>query len=156
MSQPSVLDLFSGDKQPTRMRTCRQCEKPFGVFGRADANRQHCSPACSIESARASRRKFYQANPSKLGEYRSASRKRIGPDGNLKRFYRRYPDAPRACQSCGERRVLDVAHKPGHERRGAWRSNKNTTIDKVWILCPTCHALLDRMGYAPHELGLQP
>jgi len=22
------------------------------------------------------------------------------------------------------------------------------------ILCPTCHALLDRMGYAPSELGL--
>jgi len=24
----------------------------------------------------------------------------------------------------------------------------------VWVLCPTCHALLDRMHYPPEELGL--
>jgi len=25
---------------------------------------------------------------------------------------------------------------------------------KVWILCPTCHALLDRKGHTPKQLGL--
>jgi hypothetical protein len=26
--------------------------------------------------------------------------------------------------------------------------------EKVWVLCPTCHRLLDRMNYSPSELGL--
>jgi hypothetical protein len=139
-----------------KMRSCRICEKPFPVIRqRADANRQHCSHECAVESARASRRKFYKEKPHKAVEYHRRSRERLGPDGNLRRFYARYPDAPRSCQSCGESRVLDVAHKPGHERNGAWRSKSNTMIEKVWILCPTCHALLDRMGYSPAELGLE-
>jgi hypothetical protein len=140
----------------SKTRNCRVCEKPFQVSRqRIDANRQHCSHECAVTSARAARRKFYQEKPHKVVEYHRRSRERRGPDGNLPRFYARYPDAPRACQSCGEKRVLDIAHKPGHERNGAWRSVSNTTIEKVWILCPTCHALLDRMGYAPNELGLE-
>ena len=137
------------------MRNCRQCGTPFPVVSRADANRQHCSRGCSAKSARRSRTKFWQRQkPTKAKEYYQKSRAKLGPDGNLKRFYARYPQAPRACQSCGETRVLDVAHKPGHERKGQWRNVGNTTLDKVWILCPTCHALLDRMGYSPSELGL--
>jgi len=75
--------------------------------------------------------------------------------GNLKRFRNRYPDIEIKCQVCGESRVVDIAHRPGYERNGAWRSIENTTPDKVWILCPTCHALLDRMNYTPEELGLR-
>jgi hypothetical protein len=60
-----------------------------------------------------------------------------------------------ACESCGEGRVLDVAHKPHARRYGAWRSAQNCKWpDMVWILCPTCHALLDRMNYPPEELRL--
>lgn len=62
---------------------------------------------------------------------------------------------PRACEACGETRVLDVAHKPGHERIG--RGRRNDLIlwpQQVWVLCPTCHALVDRMHYPPKELGL--
>ena len=139
-----------------KTRNCRSCGTPFSVaIQRADANRQHCSRECAVKSARESRRRFYERKPEKYREYHVKSRDRLGPDGNLKRFYARYPNAPRACQSCGERRVLDVAHKPGHERNGAWRSKENTTLEKVWILCPTCHALLDRMGYSPSEMGLE-
>lgn len=139
----------------SKMRKCRQCETEFAIVKqRADSNRQHCSPECSVKSARASRRRFYQRKPEMYREYHRRSRERVGPDGNLKRFYARHPNAPRECESCGESRVLDVAHKPGHERNGAWRSAKNTTAEKVWILCPTCHALIDRMGYDPLELGL--
>jgi 5-methylcytosine-specific restriction endonuclease McrA len=63
-------------------------------------------------------------------------------------------DAPKQCQSCGEDRVLDIAHKPDHKRNGSWRSKKNTSMEKVWILCPTCHALIDRNNYDPFSLGL--
>lgn len=138
------------------IRNCRYCGTEFAAIKqRADANRQHCSRECAVQSARKSRRQFYQRKPHKYREYHERRRQKIGPDGNLKRFYSRYPDAPRACQSCGENRVLDVAHKPGHERNGAWRSKENTAIEKIWILCPTCHALLDRMGYSPADLGLE-
>jgi hypothetical protein len=119
------------------------------------ANKQHCSDECSVKSARESRSKFYKRNPHKIKEYNRSWHKKVGTDSNELRFYLRYPEAPRACQSCGENRVLDIAHKPGHERNGAWRSKKNTTIEKVWILCPTCHALLDRKGYTPKQLGLE-
>jgi len=137
-------------------RHCRQCGERFEITSRSDANRWHCSNACSVKSARESRSKFYAKNPTKLSEYRKKSRDKRGPDSNLKRFYARHPDAPRKCQSCGEDRVLDIAHKPEHQRNGAWRSSKNTTLDKVWILCPTCHALLDRMHYDPADLRLPP
>ena len=139
-------------------RFCRQCGKQFFPEGSGGNNKQHCSQECSDKSARESRSKFWEKlgdkKKEKMNEYYTTSREKIGTDGNLKRFYARYPNAPRACQSCGETRVLDISHKNGYERNGAWRSVKNTTIDKVWILCPTCHALLDRMHYAPIDLGL--
>lgn len=90
-----------------------------------------------------------------MKEYYSRSRKKLGPDSNLRRFFWRYPNAPKSCQSCGEKRVIEIAHKPGFERNGSWRSVANTKWpEKVWILCPTCHALIDRMNYSPKDLGL--
>jgi hypothetical protein len=136
-------------------RFCRQCGKKFFPSYVTGANQQHCSPDCSKKSARESRSKFYQRNPDKSGKYYQKSRNKIGPDGNLKRFRRRFPNVPMICKSCGEVRVLDICHKPKFKRNGSWRSVKNTTPDKVWILCPTCHALLDRMHYDPAELGLK-
>jgi len=135
-------------------RYCRQCGKYFIPPRDTGHNKQHCSLECSIKSARESRCKFYKRNPHKVKEYNKKFHDRVGTDNNLLRFYLRYPDAPKKCQSCGEDRVLDIAHKPEHKRNGAWRSKHNTTIDKVWILCPTCHALLDRKGYTPQQLGL--
>lgn len=139
-------------------RFCRQCGKQFFPEGRGGNNKQHCSVECSIQSARESRSKFWERfgdkKKQKMSEYYQKSRDKIGPDGNQKRFYSRYPGVPRSCQSCGEARVLDIAHKNGHARDGAHRSKENTTVDKVWILCPTCHALLDRMNYDPSALGL--
>jgi hypothetical protein len=138
-------------------RFCKQCGSKFFPAYMTGNNKQHCSSECAVKSARESRSKFWGKQPDakkKMAEYYQRSRERIGPDGNLKRFYSRHPDAPHACQSCGETRVLDVAHRPGFERNGAWRSKDNTTLEKVWVLCPTCHALLDRMHYPPEELGL--
>src|SRR4030042_995683 len=139
-------------------RFCKQCGTHFFPKGQGENNKQHCSLKCAAISARESRTKFWkrQANPKKLiKQYRLRYREKVGPDGNLKRFYRNNPSAPKACQSCGEKRVLDIAHKPHAARNGAWRSRANTKWpENVWILCPTCHALLDRMNYSPQDLGL--
>jgi ribosomal protein L32E len=135
-------------------RYCRQCGKKFIPPRIGGANMQHCSTECSTKSARESRSKFYKRNPQKYSEYQKKWHSKVGTDNNLLRFYLRYPEAPKKCQSCGESRVLEIAHKPGHKRNGAWRNKENTTIDKVWILCPTCHKLLDRKGYSPKQLNL--
>jgi hypothetical protein len=138
-----------------RGRYCRQCGVKFIPPRDGGANKQHCSTDCAIKSARESRCNFYKRNPKKYILYNKTWRNKVGTDGNLKRLYLRYPNAPRQCQACGENRVLDIAHKPGHSRNGAWRSRENTTLDKIWILCPTCHALLDRKGYSPEQLGIR-
>lgn len=144
---------FSLDKE----RHCRQCGKPFLADFHKGGNAQHCSSECSLKSARESRSRFYDRNPQIFLKYRATAREKNGPDGNLKRFYARQPEATHSCESCGETRVLDIAHKPGHERKGRWRSSTNTKWpEMVWILCPTCHALLDRMNYPPSDLGLIP
>jgi hypothetical protein len=135
-------------------RHCRQCGTKFFPDFATGANRQHCSDECAVKSARESRCEFYKKNPQKYFEYHAKSRQKHGPDANMKRFLARHPDAPKSCQSCGESRVLDIAHKPEFRRNGAWRSSRNTTLDKVWILCPTCHALIDRKGILPNQLGL--
>lgn len=87
--------------------------------------------------------------------YRARTREKLGPDSQNKRFYALNPNAPRACEACGEDRVIEVAHRPGYERLGARRSSANMQWPKmVWVLCPTCHRLLDRMHYPPEDLGL--
>ena len=139
----------------TITRHCRQCGTQIEITNRDDANRYHCSEKCSAQSARESRSKFFKKNPRKAADYYAKTLEKLGPDGNLRRFYARHPNAPHACQSCGESRVLDIAHRPNHSRNGAWRSVENTSPEKVWILCPTCHALLDRMHYPPSDLGLK-
>ena len=135
-------------------RYCRQCGVCFCPLYRQGGNQQHCSADCSKRSARESRSRFYERNPQKDAEYRERRKAKRLPEGNMIRYRVRYPDAPTACQACGETRVLDIAHRPEHRRNGSWRSRKNSTPEKVWILCPTCHALIDRMGYDPATLGL--
>lgn len=136
-----------------RHRYCRQCGvffiQPYG-----NGRKEHCSSECARKSARESRSMFFKRNPEKEKAYREKTKSKRIPGGNFDRYKSRYPDCPKACQSCGESRVLDIAHKPEYSRNGAWRSKANTTPDKVWILCPTCHALIDRMGYEPESLGL--
>jgi len=137
-------------------RYCRQCGKKFyPQWKKGGRNFQHCSLKCSTKSARESRCKFFKKNPNKHKEYHKNRKNKVGTDSNLLRFYLRYPNAPKKCQACGEDRVLDISHKPKFRRNGAWRSAKNTTIDRTWILCPTCHALIDRKHYNPKDLGLK-
>jgi len=133
-------------------RYCKQC----GIHFFPNTNQQlHCSEDCSKKSARQSRAKFLKKNPDIYKKYYDTSKLKNGKDGNLIRLYKRYPDLPKKCQSCGEDRILDIAHKPEHKRNGAWRTLNNTTPEKIWILCPTCHMLIDRKNYDPKELGLE-
>ena len=134
---------------------CRICGARFEI-GPGEHNRWLCSDACRRASNAKSVREFHQRRPTMEPIYRARTRAKRLPEGNLIRFRRTNPNAPMSCEACGESRVLDVAHKPGHERIGQWRSATNCRWpEMVWVLCPTCHALLDRMNYQPEDIGLQ-
>jgi hypothetical protein len=134
---------------------CRICGKHFNISS-GQYNKWLCSPECRRTSVAKSTREFYLREPEKESLYRARTKAKVLPEGNLTRFRRNNPNAPMECESCGERRVLDVAHKPNHARNGEWRNSQNCKWpEMVWVLCPTCHALIDRMHYPPEELGLK-
>lgn len=134
---------------------CRICGESFPI-GPRQHNKWLCSDECRRASVAKQTREFHLRRPERNSVYRARTKAKQLPESNLVRFRRTNPNAPMACESCGERRVLDVAHKPGHERNGQWRNSQNCVWpEKVWVLCPTCHALIDRMHYPPEELGLK-
>lgn len=142
-------------KATDKPRPCRVCGKMFQV--RPEQNQKWtCSDACRRARNAQIVREWHKRNPERDALYRQRTKSKQCPDSNLSRFRRHNRNAPMACESCGESRVLDLAHKPGHERNGAWRSVRNSQWpEHVWVLCPTCHALLDRMHYPPADLGLK-
>lgn len=134
--------------------TCRVCGIHFQI-GHGEHNKWICSDECRKKSNAASIRNFHMRRPKMEAIYRAKTKNKLPPDSQNRRFYSLNPNAPVACESCGESRVLEIAHKPGHERHGARRSAANMKWpEMVWVLCPTCHRLLDRMHYPPAELGL--
>ncbi len=141
-------------KDTDKPRKCIECDKEF--FATPDANQKRiCSIECKRIRDSRSVREFHKKNPDKESWYRKRAKDKKLPDSNNIRFYRANPLAPKSCESCGENRVLEVAHKPGYERNGYGRSLANTKWpEMVWVLCPTCHRLHDRMNYSPEELGL--
>lgn len=133
---------------------CRFCSTEF-IIGPGEGNKWLCSEVCRKSSHANSVRNFHGRRPLMEAVYRKRSREKQGSDSQNKRFYHLNPNAPKQCESCGESRVLEVAHKPGHERFGERRGAKNMKWpEQVWVLCPTCHRLHDRMNYSPKELGL--
>ena len=144
-----------GVQHKNHKHVCRMCRREFQIT-REQSNKWLCSDECRRVSVAKCVREFHLRSPERNAVYRARTKAKIGPDGNQRRFYKSNPIAPKACESCGEDRVLDVAHKPGLERNGERRSKNNYKWpEKVWVLCPTCHTLLDRMHYAPEELGLK-
>jgi len=141
-------------------RFCRQCGDVFLLSKPQGYNKRHCSESCARTGAKESRCKFYATRPLRDKVYRERAKIRRPQDGQLIRFWRRYPNAPHHCQGCPdgkpckEWRVLDLCHRPEFKRNGAWHTKANSTPEKVWILCPRCHGLLDRFGMSPDELGL--
>lgn len=133
---------------------CRECGKEFDIT-KGQYNKWLCSDDCRKKRNARRVREFHLRRPRAEAAYRAKAKEKRLPNDNLTRFRRTNPNAPIACESCGETRVLDVAHKPGHERFGRGRrSDLVKWPDQVWVLCPTCHALHDRMHYSPEELGL--
>ena len=133
---------------------CRICSAWFALEP-GQANKWLCSDACRRAANAKSVREFNKRRPLMEALYRARTKAKLPPDSANLRFYKLNPSAPRACESCGESRVTEIAHKPGHERLGQRRSSANLRWpEKVWVLCPTCHRLLDRMNYAPADLKL--
>jgi len=148
---------FRWAKQPKvtdRGRTCIVCGA-WMALRRDQSQKKTCSAKCRRARVAQITREWHKRNPERESLYRQRTKAKQGPESNLLRFRRTNPNAPMACEACGELRVLDVAHKPGKERNGAWRSATNCVWpEMVWVLCPTCHALIDRMHYPPAEFGL--
>ena len=132
-------------------RDCRICQKHFSIIP-PDSNRRYCSDECAAQGAKNSRNNFHRRNPGIRAVYNS--RRKFKDSGVVARVRRKYPDLSQSCQSCGESRVLELAHKPGFERKGVWRKMENTKPHMIWILCPTCHKLLDKGICTPEELHL--
>lgn len=142
--------------KPDVIKPCQVCGAAFERRGQADSNRRHCSEACARISAKKSRHAFHEKRPERDAQYRESQRRKRNKDTSLGRLWRKYPWLPHECEACGETRVLDIAHRPEHRRNGAWKTMANTTAEMVWILCPTHHALLDRLGYTAEQLGIRP
>lgn len=140
--------------EPVTHHDCRSCGKRFPI-GKGQNNKWLCSDECRRANNAKSVREFHLRRPLMEKVYRAKTKEKMHPDNSSVRFYRDNPLAPKCCQSCGEDRVVEIAHRPGHERIGARKTTANCKWpEMVWVLCPTCHRLLDRMGYSPQELGL--
>jgi hypothetical protein len=131
-------------------RDCGVCGAHFEI-PQPNSNQRYCSSVCSTAAAKEQRRAYHKRKPHIQKVYNS---RRPYKDVRIERLRRKYPDLPSACEACGEARVLEIAHRPGYERNGAWRLMSNCQRHMVWILCPTCHKLLDRGISSPGALGL--
>lgn len=143
-------------------RKCQWCGKSWTVKRgeRCETIKRYCSDECRREGARESR--YNSKARERNGEPRlETGRKRTRPievakaldRGSLQdRFFHRYPERERKCESCGEARVVDLAHKI--PRRSAWRILPKS--EEVWVLCPTCHRCLDGGIQTVSELDLPP
>lgn len=141
--------------EPVKEHTCRQCQTVFPI-SRGQNNKWLCSDACRKSANAESVRNFHKRRPLMEAIYRKRTHEKMPTDSQNVRFYRLNPTAPRACEGCGEDRVTEIAHRLGHERLGQRRTSANLVWpEKVWVLCPTCHRLLDRMKYSPEDLGLK-
>lgn len=148
---------------PPICRQCRWCGKKMEIRrGKHETSGERfCSDDCRRNGARRSKlesakrmargeEKRPGGRPNLLTPGDAVTRKR---EGLAPRFFRRNPDRPRVCQGCGEKRIVELAHKS--PRNGAWRSlARNTQSDHVWVLCPTCHKCLDYGIETIESLGL--
>lgn len=132
---------------------CRVCNKWFKI-GPGQSNKWLCSEECRKRQNSKQVREFHKNRPEREAVYRNRTKEKIC-DSKARRFYNWNPNAPRYCEACGESRYVEVAHKPEHARIGARRCRENCKWpEMVWVLCPTCHRLIDQKINTPEELGL--
>lgn len=119
-------------------------------------NKRYCSDACAVR-ARIRDRGWHKASfPRAMSAYNRQRAKRHGTDTLINRLRKRFPDLPTVCEAsdCDEARVLECAHKPEFKRNGAWRTLDRYERRMFWMLCPTCHRVLDHGIAMPEQLGL--
>ena len=142
------------DRRPNhwknKPRKCRNCRK---LFFPQSPNRRLCSFRCQVEGRRLNFEIFKKRHP---GVQRLYNRQR-GRDTLIIRLRKKFPDLPTRCEAkgCGESRVLDLAHKPKFKRNGAHRLLARYKRHMFWILCPTCHRVVDRGIETPQQMGLK-
>lgn len=153
--------LYKVRNKVIRERKCDICQTEFS-YKRGERLR-FCSDKCATISAKEARlnnarflAQWRKENPDAIKVYNDR-RKETHPkevkSGMPQRFFKKYPHIKPICQSCGESRIVELAHKI--PRNGAWRTLRNTTENDVWILCPTCHRLLDFGICSKQELGIE-
>lgn len=100
--------------------------------------------------------RFRELYPGAMNAYNRTRVRNHGPDRLITRLRRRYPDLPTVCEAkgCNESRVLEIAHRPTHRRNGRWRTLDLYDRHMFWVLCPTCHRVLDRGIETAESLGL--
>lgn len=135
---------------------CGICNTKFFRTLNTGPNKKYCSPECSIRARRSDHRRFMELAPGAMEAYNRQRAKNHGSGTLITRLRKRYPDLPKVCEtpSCSESRVLEIAHKPEHKRNGAWRTMDWYERHMFWMLCPTCHAVLDLGIETPEQMGL--
>jgi hypothetical protein len=131
--------------------TCGVCSKSFKRPQGSSPIRKYCSEDCQRKAKSRYYKKWMDSNPGAMAAYNRAR----GRDTLTVRLQKRYPDLPNACESCGESRVIELAHKPKFKRNGAWRTIDQYKRHMFWVLCPTCHKVLDRGIQTPKEMRLK-
>jgi hypothetical protein len=138
---------------------CGMCGAEFFRTLKTGANKKYCSGDCAIAARKRDQLKFKLDNPDAEAAYRARAEKHASysRDTVLTRLRKRYPDLPTSCEAggCGESRVLEVAHKPGFKRNGAWRTLRIMERHMFWLLCPTHHRILDYGIETAEQMGLQ-
>lgn len=143
------------DEWKSKKRHCKWCGIEFTLLDKSANHKEYCSGDCKKAGYSQKVKDFHVRNPGKQSEYNKTRVEKHGRDTLLTRLYLRHPNLPKSCESCGESRVIDLVHKPKSARNGAHRTLRQYQRHMFWILCPTCHALIDRGVCAPKELGLQ-
>jgi hypothetical protein len=121
------------------------------------SNARYCSDPCRVIGIRESQARFKRLNPNSQTLYNRVRDMKNGRKDTLqRRLYKKYPDLPTKCESCGleEEGMLDAAHKPGFERKGGHQVMKYYERHMFWMLCPNDHRRLDKKLKTPEELGL--
>lgn len=139
-----------------KLITCGICQKEFIRPATSSPIRKYCSAECSLAARSRSRQRFAAANPEAMQNYNRTRTKRYGHDTLINRLRKVYPDLPSTCQAagCDEGRVLEISHRPEYKRNGAWRAVSNCQPHMIWLLCPTCHRVLDLGIETASQLGL--
>ena len=155
----SAVDRRHASRAGEWLRTpviCRKCSKEFCRTLQTGPNKKYCSDKCAAEARSIYNKNWMSKSPEAMRQYDQERYKRHGRDTLITRLRHRYPDLPTVCETknCLEQRVLEIAHKPEFKRNGGWRTQDKYERHMFWMLCPTCHRVLDFAIETPEQMGL--